>query len=62
MGSPVSPTVANLYMEDFEHRALATAPHPPSVWLRYVDDTFVEIVEYYAKEFFAHINSIDTNI
>ena len=62
MGSPVSPIVANLYMEDFEQRALATAPHPPSVWLRYVDDTFVEIVEYYAEEFFAHINSIDTNI
>ena len=28
MGSPVSPIVANLYMEDFEQRALATAPHP----------------------------------
>ena len=29
MGSPVSPIVCNLYMGDFEQRALATAEHPP---------------------------------
>ena len=28
MGSPVSPIVANLYMEYFEHKALSTAPTP----------------------------------
>ena len=28
MGSPVSPIVANLYMEYLEHKALSTAPHP----------------------------------
>ena len=28
MGSPVSPIVANLYMEYFEQKALSTAPHP----------------------------------
>ena len=28
MGSPVSPTIANLYMEVFEERALSTAHHP----------------------------------
>ena len=28
MGSPVSPVVANLYMEYFEQKALSTAPHP----------------------------------
>ena len=31
MGSPVSPIIANLYMEVFEERALSTAPHPPSL-------------------------------
>ena len=29
MGSPVSPIVANLYMEYLEHKALSTAPQPP---------------------------------
>ena len=31
MGSPVSPIVANLYMEYLEQKALSTAPHPPQV-------------------------------
>ena len=29
MGSPISPIVANLYMEKFEQLAINTAPHPP---------------------------------
>ena len=29
MGSPVSPVVANIYMEMFEELALRTAEHPP---------------------------------
>ena len=28
MGSPLSPIVANMYMEHFETKALETAPHP----------------------------------
>ena len=28
MGSPISPIVANLYMEYLEQKALSTAPHP----------------------------------
>ena len=35
MGSPVSPIVANIFMEAFESRALATAIHPPILWRRY---------------------------
>ena len=29
MGSPLSPIIANIYMEHFKTRALETAPHPP---------------------------------
>ena len=32
MGSPLSPIVANIYMEHFETKALETAPHLPSLW------------------------------
>ena len=31
MGSPLSPVVANIYMQDFEQRALTTAPLKPSL-------------------------------
>jgi hypothetical protein len=41
MGSSLSPTVSNNFMEPFEKMALGSAQHKPSLWLRYVDDTFV---------------------
>ena len=41
MGSPISPLMANIFMEEFEVKALQSLPNPPSLWLRFVDDTFV---------------------
>ncbi|XP_063969468.1 uncharacterized protein LOC135157522 [Lytechinus pictus] len=59
MGSPLSPVVANMFMEHFEETALQSATHKPKVWLRYVDDTFV-VWQHGAEEtnnFLRHLNS-----
>ena len=62
MGSPVSPIVANIYMETFEYRAINTALNPPRIWRRYVDDTFVLQQQSHKQEFFKHINTVDPSI
>ena len=62
VGSPLSPIVANIFMENFEKEALETAPHPPSLWMRFVDDTFVILESQHKDEFFHHINSLENII
>ena len=56
MGSPVSPIVANFYMENFVRKALSTAT-TPRLWIRYVDDTFVIQQEEHKEIFLEHINN-----
>ena len=64
MGSPLSPVVANIFMEDFEGTALVTCDLPPKLWLRYVDDTFVvwQHGENHLGEFLEHLNGLHTRI
>ena len=62
MGSPECPIVANLFMECFEYKTLNTAPNPPSLWLRYVDDMVVVLKTSCKSEFLNHINSVEHNI
>ena len=63
MGSPVSPIISNLYMEQFERLALTSFDGiGPSKWFRYVDDTWVLIKQSELDKFFDHINNIDPNI
>ena len=57
MGSPVSPIVANLYMEYLEKKALRTNS-TPRLWIRYVDDTFVIQQEGQKQTFLEHIYKI----
>jgi hypothetical protein len=64
MGSPLSPVIANFFMEDFETKAIDKSTLKPACWYRYVDDTFV--VWPHGKEkltdFLNHLNGIHNNI
>ena len=62
MGSPISPIVANLFMEDLEIKAIRTASTPPKIWRRFVDDTFTIIKKENRTNFLQHLNSIHPNI
>ena len=58
MGSPVSPVVAHICMEEIED----SAPVPPTYWKRYVDDSFCIIKKNAVSSFHDSLNSIDPHI
>ena len=62
-GSPLSPVIANFYMEDFETKATKQATHKPACWYRYVD-TFVIWPHGKGKltDFLNHLNGMHNNI
>ena len=62
LGSPVSPIVANLYMEYFKQKAVGTANHLPRLWIRCVDAIIVIQKEEHKKNFLEHINNVDPAI
>ena len=62
MVSPVSPIVANLFMADFEQKALNSFHSPPRYWGRYVDDTLVVIKQDKVSDFTNHLNSLHPSI
>ena len=62
MGSPISPIVANLYMEDLATKAIQSAQDPPSFWRRFVDDTLTIMKSSQIDNFLQHLNSLDQNI
>ena len=62
MGSPISPVIADLVMEETEETAIATAPHPPKWWFRYVDDSYTCLKKDQVDEFHQHLNSINPSI
>ncbi|XP_013380543.1 uncharacterized protein LOC106151709 [Lingula anatina] len=61
MGSPISPIVANLYMENFEE-ALGSIPNPLRLRLRCVDGTFTICHRDHITAITDFINSQDRNI
>ena len=62
MGFPISPLIANLFMEEFEVKALSSVPHASHLWLRYMDDTFVIQEAKHSQQLLQHINSKDPHI
>ena len=62
MGSPISPIVANLFMEDLEVQANKTSSTSPVLWKRFGDDTFTIIKKEDRNSFLQHLNSIHPNI
>ena len=64
MGSPLSPIVANLFMEKFEKKSLDSYPLKPKLWIRFVDDINVNWPHgnEELKSFLDHLNSISKDI
>ena len=64
MGSPISPVIANMFMEELEQTAITTDDFQPRDWLRYVDDTFV--VWQHSQDklqlFLEHLNGLQSRI
>ena len=61
---PQSPVIASLFMEDLEEKAMQTSALQPSLWLTYVDNTFViwPHGEVNLQSFHAHLNQFSANI
>ena len=64
MGSPLSPVIANLYMESLEEAAISSAELQPNLWVCYVDDTFVIWTHGQEElhQFHQHLNNQHCNI
>ena len=62
MGSPVSPIVANLYMEYLKQKSSQYCNPSPMLLQRYVDDPFVIQKEINKQDFLQHINNVDPAI
>ena len=56
MGSPLGPVLANIFMCHFEEKWVLNNNARPSVWFRYVDETFT------ATQFLHYLNNCHANI
>ena len=62
MGSPVSPVIANIYMEYFESLAIPSSPTLIKWWFRYVDDVHSATRKDQVNKLQEHLNSTDPHI
>ena len=54
MGSCISPVVADIFMAYVEKTAINTFHTPPTLWIRFVDDTFCVIKRSCVEDFHDH--------
>ena len=62
MGSPVSPIVVNLCMEEIEELTRSRSKSPPKKWCRFVHYIFAIIKRHMLTNFYSLLNSIDPHI
>ena len=62
MGSPASPCIANIFMADFEEKALQRFEQTPKVWLRFVDDVFSIVKRNTVQKLLNHLNNENESI
>ena len=62
MGSPVSPVIANIYVEHFESLTIPTSPTLIKWWFRYVDDFHSATRKDQVNKLQEYLNSIDPHI
>ena len=62
IGASTSGFAADIFMERLEARALNSFATPPSIWKRFVDDTFAKIKKIVVEEFLKHLNNLHPRI
>ena len=64
MGTKMVPSYANLFMGNFEQKALAAATHSPLIWWRYIDDIFLLWThdEEKLNDFITYLNNLHPTI
>ena len=54
--------IANLYMEVFEERVMATAIYQPNIWKQYVDGTFKTLDQDYVDGFLQDLSNQEPTV
>ena len=62
MGSCISPVVANIFITYVEKIAINNFHAPPTLWIRFIDDTFCVIKRSCVGEFHDHLDGISSFI
>lgn len=58
IGSPLSPIIADIVLQDIENKALKLLTIKPFTYLRFVDDIFIVAPTHYMDEIFNTFNSL----